>query len=56
MNFGDEQIALSAVVTTAPQHVGSTIVAVRCNENPDDDLRTINGKITALEVATVTGP
>jgi hypothetical protein len=54
VNFGDEQIALSAVVTTT--HVGSTTVAVRCNENPDDDLRTINGKLTALEVATVTGP
>jgi hypothetical protein len=53
-NFSDEQIALSAVVTTT--HAGSTIVAVRCNENPDDDLRTINGKLTALQVATVTGP
>jgi hypothetical protein len=29
---------------------------VRCIENPDDDLRTINGKLTALQVATVTGP
>jgi hypothetical protein len=55
VNFSDEQIALSAVVTTAPNHA-STIVAVRCNENPDDDLRTINGKLTALQVATVTGP
>jgi hypothetical protein len=54
-SFGDEQIALSAVVTTAP-HVASTTVALRCNENPDDDLRTINGKLTALQVATVTGP
>jgi hypothetical protein len=55
VSFSDEQIALSAVVTTAPQVV-STTVAVRCNEPPDDDLRTINGKLTALQVATVTGP
>jgi hypothetical protein len=54
VNFTDEQIALSAVVTTT--HPGSTIVAVRCIENPDDDLRTINGKLTALQVPTVTGP
>lgn len=44
-----EQVSLMAVLTTAPD-VDSTIVAVRCYSNDDQDVLWGDGKLTAIEV------
>jgi hypothetical protein len=47
---GSEQIALMAVVTTAPD-VDSTTISLRCNEHEESELVTwTGGKLTAIEV------